>query len=59
MQCPACDGSGITKEVDAVSIHYHPCRGCGGLGEFPEANLLERIKGMKTWPDSIRQEHGE
>lgn len=56
--CPACEGSGMMKDVDEWSIHHHVCRCCTGLGEFPEAEMMDRVKDMKTWPDSIRREHG-
>lgn len=56
--CPGCEGTGLMKDVDETSVHYHPCRCCDGVGTFPESEVLERVKDMKTWPDSIRREHG-
>lgn len=58
MLCPACDGTGLMKDEDEVSIYYYACRCCSGVGVFPEAELMDRVKDMKTWPDSIRREHG-
>lgn len=54
IQCPSCEGTGNMKDIGG----YHTCRCCEGLREFPESELMERVKDMKTWPDSIRREHG-
>lgn len=56
--CPGCEGSGLMKDTDEWSVYYHFCRCCNGRGEFPESEMLERVKDMKTWPDSVRREHG-
>lgn len=57
-ECPACEGSGIMKDVLDGAVHYHPCRCCAGLGEFPASEMLDRVKDFKTWPDSVRRELG-
>lgn len=46
------------KDVHEATIYYHTCRCCCGVGSFPENELMERVKDMKTWPDSVRREHG-
>ena len=58
MLCPACYGTGLMKDGDDNGVYYHPCRCCNGEGAFPEPELLDRVKDMKTWPDSIRRENG-
>lgn len=56
--CPGCEGAGLMKDENAGSIYYHMCRCCTGIGTIPESEVLDRVKDMKTWPDSIRRECG-
>jgi hypothetical protein len=51
--CPACEGRLVINDIDGP----HECRCCEGAGKFPETEMFNRVKDMKTWPDSIRREH--